>query len=184
MDGVDEVFLASALLSSHATQDPRYAPTLASLEARPGFAGDAALLRLGAALMEKRAADIEPLLARVVELLAHDAWPNVRVAQDVLGTLLEKAPPVARWIDLAKTPFAGDVFHEQKIVAAINGERALAAGAQGAYRAECVATFGMAEPHPLWSRTILEARVACYEQHAAPLLERARADLARFVANE
>ena len=34
------------------------------------------------------------------------------------------------------------------------------------------------------SRTILEARVACYEKFAAPELERARADLARFVANE
>jgi spermidine synthase len=48
---------------------------------------------------------------------------------------------------------------------------------------KCIAALAPFEPHTIWDRRFLEERVRCYDTHHHPLAERARLELATYLAN-
>ncbi|MBI1817136.1 MAG: fused MFS/spermidine synthase [Deltaproteobacteria bacterium] len=48
---------------------------------------------------------------------------------------------------------------------------------------KCIAALAPFEPHTIWDRRFLEERARCYDTHHHPLAERARRELATYLAN-
>jgi hypothetical protein len=122
------------------------------------------------------------LLTGVFQRLRTDPWPEADVmytAIKMLGHMAVQDRKVAEPVlALLREPFASRVLDEQRL------ETAFQIATHHRMPEACVAFLAGLEPWPPWRKTLLERRVTCYEIAESPKFDRARVELAEFMANE
>jgi spermidine synthase len=139
---------------------------------------DAILARLR--FRQKRLPEAADALVASFEGLRQTPWVApaiVRRSFQLAEALAQLDPALVPRLDAALAqPFAASLLDEARLTTALR--LALVD------RATCARGFRPFEPHPIWQRWMLELRAQCYAAANDPLAERARADLADFIAAE
>lgn len=124
-------------------------------------------------------AEAAEALARAFEALRDDPWVFRPLAQRAFGLLDEMTAADhrlgRRLLRALERPFAVMLFEEARLVTRVN----LASKID--FPGECAAVFVDFEPHPVWERSFLEARVRCYELNDHSHAGRARAEFDEFL---
>jgi hypothetical protein len=120
-------------------------------------------------------------LVRGIEALRGDPWVYFPVARRFLGlvrsTVNEQPKADPRVIGALGVPFAVRNLEETRRELFLDLTTALG-------RPECRSAHEAVEPYPTWNRPALQRRVRCYELTQSLYLDRARSDLAEFLAGE
>jgi len=122
------------------------------------------------------------LLSGVFERLRTDPWPEADLmftAMKMMGHIgVQDRTLAERILALLREPFASRVLDEQRL------ETAFQIATHHRMPSECVAFLAGLEPWVPWRQTLLERRVTCYEIAESPKFDRARVELAEFMAGE
>lgn len=119
-------------------------------------------------------------LAGAIERLRSDPWvfrPVVHRAFQLVDEMVAADRRCGlRFLDALEEPFAVDLFEEARHVTRIN------LVGKVDFTRRCESVFSDLEPHVLWERGFLEARLDCYQRNSSPLASLARRELDAFIA--
>lgn len=147
-----------------------------------GFTADAAWIRLKAALVDGRVADLGRLAAAAAEASVRDPWPSQRLVDPTLKALSAASLPpdvTAAIVEAFQTPFVAFNFHLPRINATVELEGRLSSSEP---REQCVETLAPFEPWPRWRADFLDLRRRCYARFRPDLAASAEADLEAFMS--
>jgi len=121
-------------------------------------------------------------LTRAFERLKHDPWPDADMmftGMKMIGHIGVSDRRLAdRILAMLGEPFASKVLDEQR------AETGFQVSTHHRMAKECVKFLAELEPWIPWRQGLLEKRVTCYEIAESPEVNRARVELADFMARE